>query len=141
VADFGEFHPRQEPPMTAAKKEMIVASKSELEWWVHQAQEDLSSVLSQAYNKGARDLFTSAELTEMFNLQTKNFKKAHENTMSAALRNAGFRKFRNNLPVNVDGKSEKFWIMRYRAKWEKCEPRDVAKHVLEQRAKEKGKLT
>ena len=86
--DTGDFNPRGPAPMTAAKMEMIVTSRSDLDAWCYELLSNPTLMLAAA---GARaqscDLWTARELQAFYEMDGSRRATAH--ALCKSLRKAG----------------------------------------------------
>lgn len=124
-----DFSPAAPPPRTAAKERMVRNSKSELTNWVRDLQEFPDQMLHVGQMRYTRDLFTSAELLNMY-------KNAHPDAKAStigigrALAQAGFFQVCNDQPLKgPDGKQARFFAVRNVGKWRKASRKDAEKNL------------
>jgi hypothetical protein len=135
--DFGDYSPYVEPPMTASKIEMIGSSKSELMSWLFELRENPENILRMGQVKFTRDIWTSSELSELFDLSRKG-KPVTSNVLGICARDY-FSLANKGKTMRVDDKVERFFIIRNWQFWKDKKTKELVDHVRKERAKASGK--
>lgn len=126
-----DFNPAAPPPKTMAKERMIRNSKSELTSWVRDLRDFPDQVLRFGNMRYTRDLFTSAELLNMFKNDHPD-SKASAIGLARALAQAGFFQVCNDQPLKgPDGKQGRYFAVRNCGYWrKKTNRKEAEKHLL-----------
>lgn len=117
---MGNFDYRERALETAAKREMVDLSKSQLELWVAQLKNTPELVLTSRVGEVAYqgDLYSSAMLTNIYNMQNPDH-KITVNGMGKALGRADFKKVLKGEAVRWGRGQERFFIVRNHEFWHK----------------------
>jgi hypothetical protein len=134
-----DFNPAAPPPRTAAKERMTRNSKGELAAWVQDLREFPDQILRLGQMLHTRDLFTSAELMEMYK-QNHPDAKVSSVGLGRALANAGFPQVCDGQPIRgPDGRQGRFFAVRNVGKWRKASRKEAEKNVSLPAISQRGK--
>lgn len=123
------FNPAAAPPRTEAKERMVRNSKGELAAWTQDLREFPDQVLRIGQLRHTRDLFTSAELLDMYREKHQDT-KASSIGLGRSLAQAGFPQVCGGQPcVGADGRQARFFAVRNIGKWRKASRKEVEKHL------------
>lgn len=105
--DMAGFDPKGWAPMTEDKREVTRATRSVLEQWIEDLRDDPDSCLSPAVKN--RALFSPDELAPFAFAEDPNGVTSNKkNALGIKLHSAGFAK----VPLKIDGKKLRFWVVR-----------------------------
>jgi hypothetical protein len=108
---------------------MIRNSKGELAAWAQDLREFPEQILRIGQLRHTRDLFTSAELLDMYKEKHPDA-KASTIGLGRSLAQAGFPQVCGGQPcIGADGKQGRFFAVRNVGKWRKAGRKDVEKHL------------
>lgn len=134
--DCSDFKPRQAPPMTADKLELIELSRSAHEAWAHDLMEDPEQHLKvNGYRGTKRDLFKAGELLDMFNATVGGRSLVKEATLMGALKRCGCLRMAQApwAPPGGAIQRPRLWAVRNLDKWAKSNNATaIKKHLTEQ---------
>lgn len=133
--DLGGFNPRAAAPMTAAKKAMILDSKTELGAWVAALKESPDAVLKVGSAPIERDLFSASALLALFD--PAGTKKVSPVWLGRELKRAGFRQANGGAVVATAAGPARLYAIRRPEKWLRAKPEALRK-ALEAAVPEKG---
>lgn len=134
--DFGTFSPFLPPPVTEAKLDMIDSVRTELDLWLVELRNDPAAKLRLGSMRLERDLWTSAELVELFEQHRKG-KACPPNTMGLRLREY-FKRAADGNTIRPNDRSERFYIIRNETKWLGATRNQLKKHIQDHRERERG---
>lgn len=118
-----KFNPSGKPPSTKAKERMIKAGKGELTGWISDMLEMPSQILVTGKMRHTRDMFTAAELLSFYKNMHPDA-KATAIGLGKQLSNAGIKQAAGGSPIRApDGTQGRYYILRNRERWERCEDR------------------
>lgn len=118
--DYGDFHPREKPPMTEAKANAVAFTQPEFEDWLkHQFLP----------NRDGTELFSTADLCTRFN--TSAVRRITHAQAGLFLRKMGFRVVRQ---VQIGGVRDHYRALANHAHWEKAASSLWAEHLEKRRA-------
>ena len=114
--DMGDFDPLAAPPVTEAKRDMVVYNRSELDAWCAVVAATPEAVIKSAGAALPYELFTAAELHKIFD--PDNGRRYSTNAVSRALKKAGVKQAAHgDNKIVVDGARVRLWAVRQGAKW------------------------
>lgn len=125
--DLGDFNPAARAPLTTAKERMIADGQSDLGSWVRQLLIDPDPILKVGHVAVARDLFTNAELLQLYDPLGKT--KVTANGLGRELRRAGAEPLNEGRAIRVGGALARFYAVRNAATWSGALPAAIAAHV------------
>ena len=126
--DLSGFNPKAPAMKTAAKARMIADSKSDLGAWVAALKDDPDGVLRLGDVPIPGDLFTAAELHDIYDPMRQT--RASAAGLARELRRAGFAMAAGGSPIRgSDGRLGRYYAVRNPAKWVKV--KDAEKYVGE----------
>lgn len=125
--DLGDFNPAARAPLTTAKERMIADGQSDLGSWVRQLLADPDPILKIGHVSVTRDLFTNAELLQLYDPSGKT--KVTANGLGRELRRAGAEPLNEGRPVRVGGALARFYPVRNGSAWAEATPAAIATHV------------
>jgi hypothetical protein len=110
--DTSDFEPTAPAPITAAKQEMAMAARSEIEDWCADLVRDVDSVLRPAHKP--QDLWRTEDLLDVYAAAKGNSNsRAGTKAMSAALSDAGAFKVANGSnDALIYSKRTRLWALR-----------------------------
>ena len=121
--DLSKFSPTAPAFRTRAKERMVISGKGELAAWVRDLKDYPEQFLRIGQMRHTRDLFTSAELLDMYHA-THPDSRISTVGMGRALSAAGFPQMDGGNPlVGPDGKMARYYAIRNVAKWRKIKAR------------------
>lgn len=121
--DLKGFNPRAPAPLTGAKEDMVMLSRSDLDLFARQLRDDPESVLRIGMTVSKRELWTIDELLVVADPDGQ--KRTTKIALSKALRRAGFRQ----LPITKTATgSKRLWATRSQDAWIKASPAERAHH-------------
>ena len=128
--DLSGFDPKAGALVTAAKREMIADTKSDLATWVMQLANDPTSALGPAFEEAAwyADLWTSEQLLLAYTKGDER-SKVTANGMAREMKRAGFRRYRDGQQVDLGGPGrQRVFVLRNLEKWNAAGHTEVAEH-------------
>ena len=137
--DLSAFNPHGHAPRTAAKDEMIAASRTGIAAWVHDLREDPDSVTIDRDQQFPRvlSLHTAAELLEMFGSGRNH--RFTAKSLTLALRAAGFEMACDGEVVRLGEFRRRLWITRPCPEIAKMREAHIAKLFHEERRTQQPK--
>jgi hypothetical protein len=125
------FNPREAAPMTEAKRNMILSSKSEVAAWVQRLREDPETCLRPLGQDVARrcNVFSAADLLRAMDPQ--KLTRVTTNGMGRALQASGLRQLNESSPIRCATGLQRLYAIRNESHWLRSEPRDSAAHYNE----------
>lgn len=129
--DLGEFNPREHAPLTAAKRNMILASKNDIGMWVQRLIDDPASCLRPlgAAVSEKCDLLTPTQLYRAFDPERRL--RGSESALGRALGNAGFRHANNGTPVVTGSGTHRLYVVRNQVQWDQSTRKEIKMHYDE----------
>ncbi len=131
--DLGDFNPQGRAPVTAAKREMMAAGRSDVEDWAAQLVADPDSVLTG--QRAAYDLFTVEELLSKFDPDKRSAVRSiglgRALTSAGALRVAGGS---NNIVIS--GVRRRLYALRNVERYRRLSPSEAQKAYEAERSAE-----
>jgi hypothetical protein len=109
--DCSTFNPKARAPLTAAKRDMIELSRSDLDNFTYDLKNDADNILVHMGVKIDRDLYTAEELVHIYD--PEGSKRTSLIAMSKSLKRAGFKQYH----TNTKGGHKKLWACRDWAYW------------------------
>jgi hypothetical protein len=126
--DLGDFNPAAPACKTMAKERMITNMQSDLASWVRMLMATPEMVLRLGDIRIDKDLFTSAELLQLYDPIGKTGTTA--NGLGRELARAGVRQVVNGRPLRLaDGHQARYYVVRNSTQWETASPIDAAQHL------------
>lgn len=119
---LGDFNPMAWAPATEAKQTVKEATKSSIERWVKDLDEDPDSVLPLI--SAHKQLWTSKDLAIVFYGGNEDFlKKSQIDQIGVALRDSGFKRANDGKVIrDKNSKVDRYWIIRDRKNRKWSEP-------------------
>jgi hypothetical protein len=108
--DLAGFDPRAPAPVTSSKTEMIETGRSDLGLWIAGLREDPDGTLRVSGKTISYKLWRPEELLALYD--PDGHKRVTVNGLARELKRAGFRKACGGIPIRVNGKQCRLWIMR-----------------------------
>jgi hypothetical protein len=138
--DMGDFNPKGRAPMTYAKEQMIMDTKSDLGDWVMRLRTDPDSVLRDARMRDAPPLpyklWTSQDLLRLYDPEGKS--KVTANGLTREMKRAGLRYAAGGVNTGlVNGVRTQFWALR--GDFARVGPAALARLYKEEREKAEGR--
>lgn len=123
--DVSDFNPRAAALDTAAKRAMILDSKTDLGAWVAQLKESPDSMLRLGEAVVGGDLFTAAALLGLYD--PAGLKKVSPVWLGRELKKAGFRQVNGGAVVATARGPQRLYAVRNVDRWLKAKPPDLSK--------------
>lgn len=123
--DLGGFNPRAAAPMTAAKKAMILDSKTDLGAWVATLKEAPDAVLRVGESVLAGDLFTTKQLLALYD--PTESKRVSAVWLGRELKRAGFAQVNGGAVIATARGPQRLYAVRNAERWAAAKPGDIAK--------------
>lgn len=114
--DLADFSPKEAPPSTEAKRDMISLSKSDLDLFAEQLKTSPDDILKMGSVVIDRSLYTMDEIINFYSSQREGGFAPTKIAMSKSLRRQGFKM----MAVTVDKKTKKLWGIRNSDKWNRA---------------------
>lgn len=136
--DLNKFNPKAPALRTAAREQMILSGKSDVDSWLVEMRDDASSKLRVGQLRHQRDLFTAKEILQLYEAEhERQAGKLGANGMSRALQRNGFVQAYRGQPLNApDGKQGRYFIIRNINRWRSVNDRKaLTKHIALQPVK------
>jgi hypothetical protein len=92
-------------------------------------RENPAAYLTLGKMRHQRDIFTSRQMLEIFQQAHDPQAKVTSNGMSRALAAAGFVQAHKGMPLSVNGKADRYFIIRNTDKWRKATTKDIIKNI------------
>ena len=129
--DLSDFNPREHAPLTAAKRNMILASKNDIGMWVQRLLDDPASCLRPlgAASSDKCDLFTPTQLYKAFDPERRL--RGSESALGRALGAAGFRHINGGIPVVTSSGTHRLYAVRNQVQWEQASRKEIKMHYDE----------
>lgn len=126
--DIRDFNHAGPALRTAAKQRMTMTVRSDLGEWVRTLRDAPGQVLKVGTISIDKDLFTSAELLELYDPERRTGTTA--NGLGRELSRAGFRQVSGGRPVKLsDGTQARYFAARQPERWLAASTGDAARHV------------
>lgn len=124
------FDPAAPALRTRAKERMALSGKGELAAWVHDLRSSHEQMLVTGQMKHMKDLYSSAELLNIFKSNHPDT-KVTPTGMGRALTTAGFPQADGGSPLKgPDGKQNRYYAIRNIAHWKKSKDRKAMERNL-----------
>ena len=126
--DLGDFDPQAAAPTTAAKRDMMHISKSELGVWVHRLKHEPASILN---GKMRGDLFTAEELYMLYD--PLGDKRASPNALARELKRSGLSKLQQSTTtgIRVGDRNLRLYVVRNVDEWRHAKRQDIIAHYTD----------
>jgi hypothetical protein len=132
--DLGDFNPDAPAPITEAKLEMVDMSKGPLEQWVDNLKDAPDAVLRVGATILPGDLWTSDDLTNLYNARPDNKNGVSRVTMGMALSNGGIPIVGNGAQIRLtSGLRVRLFAVRNAGKWTAATNQALRAHYEETR--------
>lgn len=122
---LGDFHPKVRAPMTKAKEEMIMGTKSDLGLWCKELIEDPVLNLRPLGESAAQraELLTASQLLRCYDVEGSS--RVTSNGLGRELKRCGVRQLQ---VVKTSVGTQRLYAIRNGQRWEKAKPREIAEH-------------
>jgi hypothetical protein len=131
--DTHDFDPQARPPMTAAKADMMVTGRGDLEDWCAQLRAAPDSILP----RDPWDLFRPQDLLKAYDPEGRG--QAKVGGMSRALGSAGLFQVAHGVnTAMIGGVRSKFWAIRNEGLYKRMGPADTARAYEAERVSKKS---
>lgn len=135
--DLGDFNPSAPARRTIAKEQMTADTRSDLGDWVFKLRSDPESVLKVGEMTVPGDLFTTAELLQLYD--PGEGRKVTANGLGRELRRAGVPRANRGQPIRGPKGADRYYILRNVEKWLNATPAQLAQHLAEPAAPTRAK--
>lgn len=135
--DVGDFNPRAHALETAAKRAMILDTKSELGAWCAELRDHPENILRVGNEPMKSDLYTAGQLLMLFDPQ--NQKRVSTVWMGRELKKAGFHQVNGGAVVLTAKGPQRLYAIRNAKRWIAAKPLELGKHWNECFAKSVAK--
>lgn len=135
--DLGDFNPSAPARRTIAKEQMTADTRSDLGDWVFKLRSDPESVLKVGEMTVPGDLFTTAELLQLYD--PGEGRKVTANGLGRELRRAGVPRANRGQPIRGPKGADRYYILRNVEKWVNATSAQLAQHLAEPAAPPRAK--
>lgn len=126
--DLSKFNPAAPALRTAAKERMVADAKSDLGTWVRALLDNPGQYLQAGGVVSKRDLWTSAELLDLYDPQRKT--GTTSNGLARELRRAGLQPVCHGAPVRLrDDTQARYYAVRNVKQWSRADYGECALHI------------
>lgn len=124
--DLSDFNPRAKALETAAKREMVLDSKTEIGAWVAELKEAPDAVLRIGGVEAPGDLFTTSTLLNLYD--PAGSKRVSTVWLGRELKAAGFRQVNEGAVVATARGPQRLYAIRNAERWLRAKPTELAEH-------------
>lgn len=123
-----DFNPRERAPMTLAKQQMILNSKSDVAYWCVRLKEDPVTTLAPLGQKAAKecDLFLVSQLMTVYDPERKG--KVSLGGLARELQKAGIRQANAGVTMRTVYGITRLYIIRNHDKWSRASVKQLQDH-------------
>lgn len=133
--NLGDFNPAAPAYVTTAKDRMIDTGRSDLASWVRNLVAVPEAVLKIGDVTLKQDLFTSAELLNLYDPHQST--RTTANGLARELKRAGIRQVYEGKPIKLNGTQGRYFIIRNPKIWEDSPYSQIIKHLTPQKKAKK----